>query len=126
MTLKKESPSHTFVPVRDELGIGAGQSQPPQAPPAMPAIRKHSHYYKQVRHLETIDVYRVLDLYKVTDSCIQHAVKKLLVAGGRGGNKDIRQDIQEAIDTLERWKEMQNENALVIPDNLVSRRGDGQ
>jgi hypothetical protein len=56
-----------------------------------------------------IDVYRVLALYDVTDPCIQHAVKKLLVAGGRGAGKDISQDIQEAIDSLERWKDMRNE-----------------
>ena len=30
--------------------------------------------------------------------------KKLLVAGGRGAGKDINQDIQEAIDTLVRWR----------------------
>jgi hypothetical protein len=30
--------------------------------------------------LTHIDVYRVLKLYNVTDPCLQHAVKKLLVA----------------------------------------------
>lgn len=116
--------TNTNVPVIDETGIGAGGSQtPPIAPPPQPAIRKHSHYYKQVGHLETIDVYRVLDLYKVTDPCIQHAVKKLLVAGGRGAGKDIRQDIQEAIDTLQRWQDMQHENAKVEQSLLSSIRG---
>ncbi|MNQ21493.1 hypothetical protein D3C85_346150 [compost metagenome] len=70
--------------------------------------RKHSHYYKDVSLLKVVDVYRVLDLFKVTDPCIQHAVKKLLVSGGRG-YKEQDKDIQEAIDTLERWKEMQEE-----------------
>lgn len=28
---------------------------------------KHPHYYKDVRHLQTIDVYRVLHLFNVTD-----------------------------------------------------------
>lgn len=70
---------------------------------------KHSHYHKDVSKLQMIDVYRVLDLYNVTDPCIQHAVKKLLVAGGRGAGKDISQDIQETIDSLERWKDMRNE-----------------
>jgi hypothetical protein len=74
--------------------------------------RKHNHYFKDVSHLGTVDVYRVLDLFNVTDPCIQHAVKKLLVAGGRGAGKDISQDIREAIDTLSRWHEMQDENAL--------------
>ena len=60
---------------------------------------KHSHYFKNVRHLDGIDVYRVLELFNVTDPCLQHAIKKLLCAGGRGA-KDIEQDVQEAIDTL--------------------------
>lgn len=71
---------------------------------------KHPHYHKDVRHLQTIDVYRVLGLFNVTDPCIQHAVKKLLVAGGRGAGKDLSKDVQEAIDSLQRFQEMQSEN----------------
>ena len=70
---------------------------------------KHPHYHKDVRTLQTIDVYRVLALFNVTDPCIQHAVKKLLVAGGRGAGKDISRDIQEAVDSLQRWQEMRRE-----------------
>lgn len=76
---------------------------------------KHSHYFKPVSGLSHIDVYRVLDLFKVTDPCIGHAVKKLLVAGGRGAGKDVNKDIQEAIDCLERWKEMRSEDAQRLP-----------
>lgn len=71
---------------------------------------KHSHYHKDVSKLDTIDVYRVLALFNVTDPCIQHAVKKLLVAGGRGA-KDVSRDIREACDTLQRWQEMRAEDA---------------
>lgn len=71
---------------------------------------KHSHYFKDVAHLNVVDVYRVLQLFNVTDPCLQHAVKKLLVAGGRGAGKSIDKDIQEAIDTLDRWKAMRNED----------------
>ena len=70
--------------------------------------KRHSHYFKPVAGLEHIDVYRTLLLFGVTDPCLQHAIKKLLVAGGRGA-KDIGQDVQEAIDTLERWKAMRQE-----------------
>ena len=77
---------------------------------------KHPHYHKDVRHLETIDVYRVLHLFNVTDPCIQHAVKKLLVAGGRGAGKDMSKDVQEAIDSLERFKEMRVEDATPAQD----------
>lgn len=72
--------------------------------------KKHSHYYKNVAHLESIDVYRVLQLFGVTDPCLQHAVKKLLCAGVRGV-KDQNKDIQEAIDSLQRALEMCNEDS---------------
>lgn len=73
--------------------------------------RKHNHYFKDMRGINDMDVYRVLLAFNVSDPCIQHAVKKLLVAGGRGAGKDINKDIQEAIDSLERWKEMRQEEA---------------
>ena len=69
---------------------------------------KYQHYFKDVSKFTHIDVYRVLSLWEVQDPCIQHAIKKLLVAGNRG-YKDLEKDIQEAIDSLERWKEMQKE-----------------
>jgi hypothetical protein len=72
---------------------------------------KHQHYFKQVTHLREMDVYRVLDLFHVEDPAIAHVIKKLLVAGGRGAGKDLHQDVQEAIDTLERWQEMRAEDA---------------
>jgi hypothetical protein len=75
---------------------------------------KHPHYFKEVGHLTHVDVYRVLDLFGVTDQAIGHAVKKLLVAGGRGV-KDRPRDVQEAIDTLQRWQEMQDENLRLNP-----------
>ena len=72
--------------------------------------RKHSHYFKDITGLDVLDVYRVMDLFEVTDAAISHAAKKLLVSGGRGGGKDISTDIDEVIDTLQRWKAMQEEN----------------
>ncbi|CAN0430245.1 unnamed protein product [Discosporangium mesarthrocarpum] len=71
---------------------------------------QHRHYHKSVEHLATIDVYRVLDLFEVTDPSLQHAIKKLLVAGGRGGGKDIAQDVLEAIDSCTRCIEMIHED----------------
>lgn len=72
--------------------------------------KKHSHYYKDVSHLSYIDVYRVLDLFGVGNPCIQHAVKKLLVSGGRGGGKDTTKDWQEAIDSISRALQMKKED----------------
>lgn len=67
--------------------------------------QKHSHYKKDVSHLKTIDVYRVIDLFKVESNAVGHAIKKLLCSGQRGA-KDHKQDIQEAIDSLNRHLEM--------------------
>lgn len=72
--------------------------------------RKHSHYFKPLPAGAThIDVYRVLEMFGVTDQALGHAIKKLLVAGGRGV-KDQRKDIQEAVDTLQRRLEMMDED----------------
>lgn len=80
---------------------------------------KHSHYFKDVSTLEFIDVYRILDLYRVTDNAIGHAIKKLLCAGDRGA-KSLDTDIQEAIDTLQRWQAIRAEDmATVEPDTRV-------
>ena len=69
-------------------------------------MSKHSHYFKDVSHLTTLDVYRVLKIFNVTDPCLQHAIKKLLVAGGRGAGKDITQDLREAVDSVNRALDM--------------------
>lgn len=71
--------------------------------------RKHSHYFKDVSKLDVIDVYRIIDLWKITDPCDQHALKKILCPGGRG-HKDIIQDTQDVIDTMQRKLEMFSEN----------------
>jgi hypothetical protein len=71
---------------------------------------KHPHYFKDVSGLTHIDIYRVLDLFAVSEPCLQHAIKKLLVAGGRGAGKDPYRDVSEAIDSLERWREMYAED----------------
>ncbi len=58
----------------------------------------------------TIDVYRVLRAFDVTDPCLQHAIKKLLCAGNRRGGKTQEEDVSEAIEALARWQEMQRED----------------
>ena len=73
---------------------------------------KNKHYFKNTVHLDAVDVYRVLKLFNVTDPCLQHAIKKLLCAGGRGA-KDMEQDVQEAMDTLERYQDMCREDELI-------------
>lgn len=70
---------------------------------------KYPHYFKPIPNSAThLDVYAVLQLFGVTDQAIGHAIKKLLVPGVRG-TKSKAQDVQEAIDTLVRWQNMQLE-----------------
>ncbi len=71
--------------------------------------RKYGHYFRVSPSL-VIDVYRILQLFDVTDPCLQHALKKVLAAGKRGA-KDAGKDVQEAIDTLLRWQEMRAEES---------------
>ena len=71
--------------------------------------QKHSHYKKDVKHLDCIDVYRIIDLYELNDPCFQHALKKILVPGARG-HKDLTKDINDIIDTMQRKLEMLAEN----------------
>lgn len=70
---------------------------------------KHAHYKKDVKHLNYIDVYRIIDLYELHDPCFQHALKKILVPGARG-HKDLINDINDIIDTMQRKLEMIAEN----------------
>lgn len=83
-------------------------------------MSKHSHYFKPVRHLTEIDVYRVCDLFQVNDpsGATQHAIKKLLLPGQRGGGKDMRKDMQEAVDTLVRRLAMLDEDQTLIDDAI--------
>ncbi len=68
-----------------------------------------SPYFKDVEKLKSVDVYRVLLLFGVTDPCLQHAIKKLLCAGNRGV-KDELKDVQEAIASLTRYLEIKTED----------------
>ncbi len=80
--------------------------------------KEYSHYYKKVPSgVNYIDVYRVLEMFDVADPAIQHAIKKLLVAGGRG-HKDQRKDVREAVVSLNRRIEMwEEENDKEVLNN---------
>lgn len=77
--------------------------------PSNKTPKKHSHYHKDVSSLNSIDVYRVLALWDVKDHAIGHAIKKLLNAGQRG-SKSLEQDLQEAIDSIQRKLDMIGED----------------
>lgn len=100
-----------------------GTSDPAPANP-------HGHYFKNVRNLAEIDVYRVIRLFGVTDPALAHAVKKLLVAGGRGAGKSQEQDVKEAIVSCKRFLEMNVEDktdaqnaTVVMPVTVMQGAG---
>ena len=79
---------------------------------------EHNHYFKPCPY-DTLDVYRVISIFGVSDPCIQHALKKLLCSGVRG-YKDQSKDIQDVIDTLERWKQMREEDDKITSSEVIS------
>lgn len=62
-------------------------------------INKYAREIKGV----TVDFYDIARAFGVTDPAIQHALKKLLRYGC--GEKSLAKDVDEAIYSLERWKQ---------------------
>lgn len=65
------------------------------------------HYHRDTNGLASMDIYMVMHLFGVTDDSgsLHHALKKLVVSGGRGV-KPASQDTQEAILSLIRYMEI--------------------
>lgn len=68
---------------------------------------KHNHYFRQWNG--KLDIYRVIELFGVTNPAIQHSIKKLLCAGKRGAKDEIK-DYEEVIDSIRRAIEMKEED----------------
>lgn len=69
---------------------------------------QQSKYHRQIatNHEGTSDVYDILHAFNVTNPALAHAIKKLLVPGGRSGGKDMLQDLEEAKWSVQRAIEM--------------------
>ncbi len=67
--------------------------------------KPYGRYSIDVSGIDSVDVYDIHAKYGVDDpsGCIQHASKKLLLAGVRTGEKPKWKDVKEARDTLNRW-----------------------
>lgn len=59
----------------------------------------------------TVDVYRVLDAFGVTDPATQHAIKKMLCMGLRG-HKDYLTDLNDSIESLQKAKELYGQRVI--------------
>lgn len=73
---------------------------------------KHNHYFKECPY-NVVDIYRILEIFNVTDPILQHIAKKVLCAGNRG-HKDLGKDIQDIVDSGLRWIEMRQEEQDII------------
>lgn len=88
-----------FVEIRR---FGEPTQQPAEKKPSMAEL--YPKYFRDVRHLDEMDVYAVHHVFTINDpsGCLQHASKKILLSGTRNGGKSLAQDIKEARDTLTR------------------------
>ena len=101
----------------EQLGTWIADKISPQTHRQTPAnAERYPHYYRDVSHLTHVDIYRLLDLFEVTDSAASHAIKKLIAAGRRGA-KDALTDLNEARDTIARRIEMLHEDAAKETDH---------
>jgi hypothetical protein len=63
----------------------------------------NSHYQYSYKGIK-LDPYRIMHIYNITHPAQQQALKKVLRAGA--SIKNLKQDIDETIEALERWKAM--------------------
>lgn len=64
--------------------------------------------YKRTVKGVTIDIYDVLKTFEVHNPAVQHAIKKLLMKGNRG-HKDYIKDLGEAIVSIHRAIQLEEE-----------------
>lgn len=70
----------------------------------------HKHYFRDVSHLDKLDIYRLLDLYDVSCPVAQHVIKKAFAAGKRG-HKDVVRDWTDIADSAARKLDMISEDS---------------
>ena len=79
-------------------------------------------YQRQVPST-TIDIYDVLNAYRVTCPATQHAIKKLLQPGERG-HKDKLTDLREALASVERAIQMAERDAAAEQEAMEDNGGE--
>lgn len=103
--------SEKSVTVTDALGAGPSfvRAVVPRVALAPVNEKEFPHYFKRVPSGVThVDVYWVLEAFGVASQPVGHAIKKLLCAGQRGA-KGREKDLLEAIASLKRALELENQ-----------------
>ena len=72
---------------------------------------KHNHYFRDCPY-DKIDVYRIIDIFEITDPVAQHILKKCIATGKRG-HKDEERDWQDILDSAQRRLDMIAEDAKI-------------
>lgn len=68
-----------------------------------------SKYQREIKPGVIVDVYDVLKAFGITCPAMAHAIKKMLMPGKRG-HKNALQDKNEAIASIKRSMELDDEN----------------
>lgn len=89
-----------------DLDLIAEWTDEPAAEPA--TVAPQPNRYARTINGATVDVYDILRAFNVTCPATQHAIKKLLLPGQRGG-KSVTQDLREALASVQRAIEMAGE-----------------
>lgn len=76
--------------------------------------RDNRKYDREIAPGVVVDVYAVANAFEVNCSAMSHALKKILLAGGRGV-KDSIQDKEEAIASIERSIELERQKNTTEP-----------
>ena len=72
---------------------------------------KHNHYFRDCPY-DKIDVYRIIDIFEITDPAAQHILKKCIATGKRG-HKDEKRDWQDILDSAQRRLDMIAEDSKI-------------
>jgi len=92
---------------RNRTDDDMGHYNAPERTTSDESAKPKSKYHRIIKGVE-IDLYDVLKAYGVTCPALAHAIKKAMLPGARHA-KSFEQDIDEAIASLERAKELANE-----------------
>lgn len=88
----------------DDLGHYNRTQNAPERTTSDESAKPKSKYHRIIKGVE-IDLYDVLKAYGVTCPALAHAIKKAMLPGARHA-KSFEQDIDEAIASMERAKEL--------------------
>lgn len=80
---------------------------------------KHNHYFRDCPY-NKIDVYRIIEIFEITDPAAQHILKKCIATGKRG-HKDEQRDWEDIRDSAQRRLDMLAEDSRIAAVKSFTR-----